>query len=149
MPKEAFEKSSWGWQLSQMQQRISEWWELKTAQTLGDMKFPSWLDSPLIGTMAKAVFWIILAGLLTWVAWQSWQVLRPYIYRLRKQINNLENGAAKTPNKDLTVANWIQQSQKFQQQGNYREACICLYMAMLQRLNDSGIVPHQSRRTDG
>ncbi|NEQ27810.1 MAG: DUF4129 domain-containing protein, partial [Microcoleus sp. SIO2G3] len=50
---------------------------------------------------------------------------------------------------ELSVAGWLERSQKFQQQGNYQEACLCLYRAMLQRLNDAGIAPHQSSRTDG
>ncbi|MGB3204593.1 MAG: DUF4129 domain-containing protein, partial [Crinalium sp.] len=50
---------------------------------------------------------------------------------------------------ELTVSDWLKRSQTFQRQGNYAEACRCLYMAMLQQLNDSGIVPHQPSRTDG
>ncbi|MEG4036609.1 DUF4129 domain-containing protein [Microcoleus sp. w1-18aA5] len=40
-------------------------------------------------------------------------------------------------------------SQKLQQQGKYRQACHCLYMALLQRLNDAGTVVYQPSRTDG
>ncbi|MEG3972103.1 MULTISPECIES: hypothetical protein [unclassified Microcoleus] len=40
-------------------------------------------------------------------------------------------------------------TQKLQQQGKYRQACRCLYMALLQRLNDAGTVVYQPRRTDG
>ncbi|MEG4349975.1 DUF4129 domain-containing protein [Microcoleus sp. LAD1_D3] len=36
-----------------------------------------------------------------------------------------------------------------QQQGKYRQAYRCFYMALLQRLNDAGTVVYQPSRTDG
>jgi hypothetical protein len=145
----SFEKNNLGWQLGQLGQRVGEWFELKTRQTFSDVSLPSWWDSPIIGLIAKVVAFVTLALLLTWVSWQLWHLLRPYIHSLTKQLRQPANKATKTSSRDLSVAGWLQRSQKYQQQGNYREACRCLYMAMLQRLNDSGIAPHQSSRTDG
>jgi hypothetical protein len=67
---------------------------------------------------------------------------------LRNQLSESAD-KARTQNSEVLIANWLQRSQKFQQQGNYREACLCLYKAMLQRLNDTGIVKDQPSRTDG
>jgi hypothetical protein len=152
MPTGSFEKTSFGWQLSQLQQRVGEWWELQTsrfAPNLPDVSVPSWLDSPLMWTIAKAAFWVILALLLSWAALQIMRLLSPYFYTLTNQLSQPADRVTKTSDSELSVAKWLQRSQKFQQQGNYREACLCLYRAMLQRLNDTGLVPHQSSRTDG
>jgi hypothetical protein len=152
LPAGSFEKNNWGWQLSQLQQRIGEWWELQTSRFSLDiptMSLPSWLKSPLLWLIAKAAFWVLLAFLLSWAVLQIMRSLSPYFYSLRNRLNQSADKAAKTPISESSVAGWLQRSQKFQQQGNYREACLCLYMAMLQRLNDSGIAPHQPSRTDG
>lgn len=145
----SFEKNSVGWQLGQLQQRVGEWFELKTSKTFSNVSMPSWLDSPIIGAIAKAIFWVILGLLIAWAVWQLWQVFSPYFYSLSKQLSQPGDKATKTQDSELSVARWLQRSQKFQKQGNYREACLCLYMAMLQRLNDTGIAPHQPSRTDG
>ncbi|HLO47755.1 MAG TPA: DUF4129 domain-containing protein [Kamptonema sp.] len=144
----SFEKNSFGWQLVQLQQRVQEWWELKTSHASPNLQLPSWFNSPLFWNIAKAVFWLILIILVIWVISQLWQWLRPYVYTLRKVGQRTEDGTQKTK-KEISATGWLQRSQKFKTQGNYREACRCLYMAMLQRLNDVGSVPHQVSRTDG
>lgn len=147
----SFEKSSFGWQLFQLQQRVGEWWELQTARftpKIPNVSLPSWLSSPLLGTILNIAFWLLLAFLLSWVALSIMRQLSPYFYSLKNQLNESAN-QAKTSSSELTANYWFKQSQKLQQQGNYREACLCLYKAMLQRLNDSGIVPDQPSRTDG
>lgn len=149
MPTGSFDKNSWGWQLGQMRQRVAEWFELKTSRTRSNLSMPAWWESPILQTLVKIAFWIILALLLIWITLQLWRILRPYLYSLTHSLNQRSHQATTTPITELSVAGWLQRSQKFQQQGNYREACRCLYMAMLQRLNDSGIAPHQSSRTDG
>ena len=148
MPAGSFDKNSFGWQLRQLQQRLQEWWELKTSHSPPNLKLPSWFSSPLFWNIAKAAFWLILAMLVIWAILQIWQLLRPYVYTLMKVNLPTEENAKKT-RQEISATGWLQRSKKFQEQGNYREACRCLYMAMLQRLNDAGIVPHQVSRTDG
>jgi len=148
MSAASFEKNSFGWQLGQLQQRVQEWWELKTSQASPNLQLPSWFISPLFWNMVKAAFWLILVMLVIWAVLQLGQWLRPYIYTLMNA-NQLSEDNAKKTRKEISAAGWLQRSQKFQKQGNYREACRCLYMAMLQRLNDAGIAPHQVSRTDG
>ncbi|HEY9669702.1 MAG TPA: DUF4129 domain-containing protein [Coleofasciculaceae cyanobacterium] len=145
----SFEKNSLGWQLGQLQQRVAEWIELKTAQSLPNVSMPPWWESPILEAIAKTVFWVIVGLLVAFAGWLLWKLLRPYVYSLINPLNQPANKTTKTAASDLSAAAWLQRSQKFQQQGNYSEACRCLYMAMLQRLNDSGIAPHQLSRTDG
>jgi hypothetical protein len=152
MPTDSFEKNNLGWQLSQLQQKIGEWWELQTsrfAPNVPNLSLPSWWDSPILQKLVKTAFWVILGLLLIWVGWQMWQRFHPYIYSLTNPLKQTADKGSRTPAQELSVATWLQRSQKLQQQGNYREACRCLYMAMLQRLNDSGLAPHHSSRTDG
>lgn len=148
MSKSSFEKTNLGWQLGQSQQRFQEWWELKTAQNMPEVNLPSWFDSPILRAIAQAAFWGILALLAVWVTWQIWQQLRFYIHRLPNK-NQPTDVSAQEAIKNLSVAEWWLRSQKLQQQGKYRQACRCLYMAVLQRLNDAGTAVHQPSRTDG
>ncbi|WP_204368606.1 DUF4129 domain-containing protein [Neosynechococcus sphagnicola] len=46
-------------------------------------------------------------------------------------------------------ASWLQAAQAFYRQGNYREACRALYLATLQQLHETHLIPHQASRTDG
>ena len=152
MSKGSFEKDSWGWQLQQLGQQFGEWWELQTSRfsaNTPNVSLPSWWNSPVLLTIAKAAIWAIVIFLVIWVGWQLWRRWQPYLYSLTQQFNHQAQNATQTPATELSVDSWLHRSQKFQQQGNYREACQCLYMAMLQKLNDSGIAPHESTRTDG
>jgi hypothetical protein len=151
MSTSPFEKSNFGWQLGQIVQRMGEWWELQTSRfkpKIPNTSLPDWLNSPIFWTIVNAAFWVVLALLLSWTALQIMRRLSPYFYSLTNQIKQSADNT-KLLDKDLSIARWLQQAQKFQQQGNYREACLCLYKAMLQRLNDSGVAPHQPSRTDG
>jgi len=152
MPTDSFEKTNLGWQIGQLQQRAGEWWELQTsrfASNLPQMSLPSWWDSPIWGTLARLAFWLILAVLLSWLALRIIGLLSPYFYALRNPLSQSVDGGTKLSESELSVAGWWERSQKFQQRGNYREACLSLYHGMLQRLNDTGIAPHQPSRTDG
>ena len=148
MSERSFEKTNLSWQLAQSQQQFQEWWELKTAQTTPNVDLPSWFDSPILWAIAKAAFWVILALLAVWASWQIWQMLRFYVHNFRKRDRQTDISAKQTI-ENSSVAEWFLRSQKMQQQGNYRQACRCLYMALLQRLNDAGIAVHQTSRTDG
>jgi Domain of unknown function (DUF4129) len=149
MSESSFDKTNLSWQLGQWQQQVQEWWELKTTQIEPPkLKLPSWLDSPIWWAIAQAIFWVIVTLLAVWASWQIWQLLRFYIHNFKKR-NKTTDGSAQTTIKDVSVAQWLLRSQKLQQQGKYRQACRCLYMAVLQRLNDAGIAVHEPSRTDG
>ncbi|AFZ13313.1 hypothetical protein Cri9333_2446 [Crinalium epipsammum PCC 9333] len=150
MATEEFEQTNFGWQLQQLQQQLGEWIELEfSRRNLPDWSLPDWLKNlSLPSWLLKAVFWGIVAFLVIWIGWQLWRVWGSSLTALSGKLRNLDQQAT-TKVSELTVSEWLKRSQIFQRQGNYAEACRCLYMAMLQQLNDSDIVPHQPSRTDG
>lgn len=152
MTTSSFEKNNLGWQIGQLQQKFQEWWELQTyklANNIPTFSLPSWLDSPIIQLIAKALFWLMLAAILIWLAWKILPRLRSYIYNLRNKLNQSVDRTSQKSVRERSVAQLLAKAQKYKQQGNYREAIFCLYLAMLQRLNDTGVAPHQASRTDG
>ena len=154
MPAGSFEKTSLGWQFHQLQQRVGEWFELKFSQAidnspkLPDWGLPPWLEKALFW-LAQVGAWLILALFLAWVSLQLYQLLRPYWASLQFQTGQSTAKPTQPQSNELTVAAWLRRSQHYQQQGNYGEACRALYMAMLQRLNDANLAPHELSRTDG
>ncbi|MGK7953716.1 MAG: DUF4129 domain-containing protein [Crocosphaera sp.] len=146
------ETNNFGWQISQWQQNISERWELigtQLSDNLADVAFPSWLDSPLVRFISYLIFWGTLAVFLVWITWKGQQWIRWYQRQLKSSQTKriIRNIPDVTDN--YSVDYWVTQTQQAQQQGNYHHACQCLYQAMLQQLDNKGIVPHESSRTDG
>lgn len=138
-----------GWKLSKLQQRVSEWLELrgkKLSESIGELPFPSGLDTDLVTTLIKVIFWLIVAGLLIWITLKLQRFLR-HFFKQRKKQAKPQRGRVNTSS--VSTAAWIKQAQKLQQEGNYREACQCLYQAMLQQLHDRDIISHEASRTDG
>ncbi len=148
----SFEKTSWSWQLSQFQQQVGEWVELQFSRfesALPEWSWPGWLNNtPWIVELLKVLVWLVLGLFLIWLGWQLWRQLEPYWYSFLSKARNSPGYKATTLVSELTAQEWLQRSQACLRQGNYRSACQCLYLAMLQRLNDTGIAPHQPSRTD-
>jgi hypothetical protein len=136
------EKTSWRWQLGQLQQRVGEWLEVKFRTEDRDLKldiFPAWLGPLLVN-----ITLLLLAGAIAWV---GYYIVYPYLRQLWQNIN--------LPKSDLgqsselgTIAQMLAKSQQFQQAGDYTQASRWLYLAMLERLNDANLIPHRSSRTD-
>lgn len=151
MTEAAFEKTNLGWQIQQTQQRVGEWLEFQLSQL--EAKLPegtqlNGFDTPWLNFMLQLGFWIIVGALAIWLALRLIR-MGPFLWEnLAGFLQNRATPPAPTTS-DRSVAEWLGRSQKWQQQGNYREACLCLYLAMLQRLNDTGLAPHQLSRTDG
>lgn len=153
MPTDSFEKTNWGWQLSQLQQQVGEWVEFQVSRfqsALPEWSWPGWfINSPWLGELLKAMVWLLLGLFVTWLGWQMWRLLEPYLHSFLSSFSANSARSATRRLCELTAEAWLQRSQECFRQGNYREACRCLYLAMLQRLNDTGIAPHQPSRTDG
>ena len=96
MSESSFDKTNLGWQLGLLQQRVEEWWELKTAQNIPNVQLPSWFDSPILWAIAQAAFWLILALLAVWASWQIWQLLRFYIHHFKKRNQTTDFSAITT-----------------------------------------------------
>ncbi|NEQ87385.1 MAG: DUF4129 domain-containing protein [Moorea sp. SIO2I5] len=148
----SFEKNSLDWQLQLLQRQFGEWWELKMSQVPLNPpqgSLPSWLLSPIVGQGIRITFWLVVAVILSWLGVRLFRGLHPYIISYYQQLTQAANRVTKPPVPELSVVNWWERSQNYQQQGNYREACRCLYMGMLQQLHDTGIAPRHPSRTDG
>jgi hypothetical protein len=140
----SFEKTSIGWQLDLLQQRLSEWLERLFApiapRSLPDWSLPEWL--------LRLLLWIIIGSLISWAIWQVYQFARPYLTALTIAQQGQTDRQTQVA-QSITSAEWLHRSRTFAQQGNYREACRALYMAALQRLNDTEPIPYEPSRTDG
>ncbi|MBD1998085.1 DUF4129 domain-containing protein [Leptolyngbya sp. FACHB-541] len=141
-----FQKNSLGWQLQQVQQRVEEFIERllfgndPNRKPAFDWSLPDWL--------LEGLFWMLVIALVGWAGWQLYKLLNPYLFpagRLRRSPAPSTNSQPQA----LTISEWLGRSRTAQQQGDYREACRCLYMAMLQNLNDKELIPQQLSRTDG
>jgi hypothetical protein len=141
-----FEKSNLGWQIQQFWRRIGEWLEAQSRVKVPDVPnvprwhYPEW--------WLQAAFWVVVSAIALWLLWLLYRWLVPYVDQ-GLRTGNLMRRYPGDRKEERTVAGWIKQVQEFQRQGNYREACRSLYMAMLQGLNDAQLVPHQMSRTDG
>jgi Domain of unknown function (DUF4129) len=152
MPTDSFEKTSWSWQLSQFRQQVGEWVEYQLSRLKLD--FPQLpggrsIDTSWLGKLLNFVFWLLLALFLVWVGWRLWRKFSPYFYTWLAGAGNTTISREKIRDSDLSVSGWLARSQELYRQGNYREGCRCLYLAMLQHLHDTSVVPHQPSRTDG
>ncbi|WP_309735265.1 DUF4129 domain-containing protein [Chamaesiphon sp. OTE_75_metabat_556] len=139
----AAEKTSWRWQLEQLQQQVGEWIEVKLRSDDRDLNldiFPPWLGPLLI-----RLVWLILAGL---VIWFGYRIIYPYWQRWVSQNDRSKLTLDRLPERVYTVAELLAQSQQFQADGDYTQASRWLYLAMLQRLNDANLIAHQASRTD-
>ncbi|WP_392532956.1 DUF4129 domain-containing protein [Nostoc sp. C117] len=151
MSTDAFEKNSGNWQLSQFQQQVGEWWEYqfyRLEQALPELP-GKWSISPWVGEFLKFLFWGILGVFIAWIVWRLWREFSPYLYSWLSRRGNFSDLGAKTPSSELSIAVLLERSQQFYRQGNYREACRCIYLAMLQQLHQQAIAPHKFSRTDG
>ena len=137
------EKTSWRWQLDQLQQQLGEWIEVKLRSNDRDLQldiFPPWL-----GALLVRLTWLVLAGLIIWF---GYRVVYPYLQRWleRNKQSKLSLDLVSVPT--YTVGELLSKSQQFQQSGDYTQASRWLYLAMLQQLNDANLIPHQFSRTD-
>jgi Domain of unknown function (DUF4129) len=134
-----FQKDSWSWQVDRVGQQLGEWLETKFKFNTPRSNLPEWLVQAI-----SNLLWFLLAAGAVGVLYL---VLRKYIPSIdfrRLWPKSVQPQRVPT----YSVAELLAQAQQYQAQHNYSEAGRYLYLAMLQRLNDASIVPHQSSRTD-
>ncbi|MFB2933715.1 DUF4129 domain-containing protein [Aerosakkonemataceae cyanobacterium BLCC-F154] len=149
MAAESFEKTNLGWEFQQQMQRFNEWFELLLSRNQTQLPEINWSPELLefLWLLVRGVFWVMVGLLLVWLGrqiWQNWKKFYDYVPGLENSVELKTTSINK-----LKVSNWIERSRKYYRQGNYKEAVRCLYMAMLQRLNDRGIILDETSRTDG
>ena len=137
------EKTSWRWQLEQLQQQVSEWIEAKLRSDDRDLNFD--LFPPWLAPLLVRITWLVLAGLLIWF---GYRVIYPYWQQWLAQNKQPKSELDRSILPVYTVVELVAKSQQFQRDGDYTQASRWLYLAMLQRLNDANLIPHQFSRTD-
>ncbi|MBD2545758.1 DUF4129 domain-containing protein [Planktothricoides sp. FACHB-1370] len=140
-----FETTNLSWRWQQGQQQLQEWTELKFSQFFPNL-FPS-LDWPTVPTgNFNWLFYVLGIVLTIAVCWQlqSW-IVQFWYWQMSKTSDRRSHFSE---NRSLTVKDLLGRSRKYQEKGNYTAACYCLYRAMLQQLDDRGIIPQQVSRTD-
>lgn len=141
-----FERTSFGWQIQKTIQQIQEWLE-----SLFDSDLPSsaplrhWAWPDLLAEILLRGLQVLLAGLLLWVLWQVLSMLIPRLRQLRP-VGSRSSSSSTQPR---TVEAWMQSARIAQAQGNPRQACRCLYLALLCYLGEHQGLPDQPSRTDG
>lgn len=151
MDAEPHQENNLGWQIYQLQQRINQGWERlsdRLSRSLGNVPNPD-LDNSQWPDITECIFWGVLGLLSLTLLWTLWRSLSP---RFQTWLRNSRPGRSRPQqalNSETSAAQWGARSRSFAQAGDYYQACIALYMAMLQHLHDRGIAPHQPSRTDG
>jgi hypothetical protein len=142
-----FQKSDIGWQVQQFFRQAGEWLELRLsgvrtpdAPDLPNWSFPSW--------WWEAGFWMVISIVVLWLLFQIYLWLRPLFDPNQSQLSKLLDRRLTQFEKERSISAWVKSAQEFQQQGNYREASRSLYMAMLQRLSETKLIPTDKSRTD-
>ncbi len=141
-----FKQDSLKWRSHLLTERIREWWEWQLSRLANNTKLD--LDVEWVRILVKFLLWSITAATLVWLTWQLWLLLRPYVRTWQKQQQKSRQLSEQHSVVELSVDEWLERSQTFQKQRDYRQAIFCLYQAMLQQLSDRGIIPNLSSRTD-
>jgi hypothetical protein len=148
----SFEKTNWDWQSSLFLRQAGEWIEYQLSRfegTIPNWSLPGWsINAESVLKLLNFLFWFLVCLFLAWLIWQLWREFSPYLYSWLGN-GNFQGKTTKNNSTELTSAGWLARSQEFYRQGNYHEACRCLYLAMLQQLHDRNVLPHKKSRTDG
>lgn len=140
-----FEQTSLDWQLQQIFQQLGEWFEFLLSRFNGNPAMP---DMPQIPEWFwQSLFWLLVAVAIAWSSWQLFYLLRPYWQHWQAGSTVPQIVIPAQPQQ--SVAAWLQQAHTAHQQGDYQSACRFLYLAVLQRLNDRGLIGQEGSRTDG
>lgn len=135
-----YQQTNMAWVIQQLQQQAGERLErLIPNLEVGDdpWLFPYHL-AEVLSVLVPLLIIVVSVGLV-------WRYLIPSLTRQSLPTRLSEA----SPRSKQGVDQWREQAQVYQRQGNYREACRCLYYAMLQHLHDLDYLPHRSSRTDG
>ncbi|MEM7727159.1 MAG: DUF4129 domain-containing protein [Cyanobacteria bacterium P01_A01_bin.45] len=150
MSAKSYTGADWSWRLSKLWQQFTEWMEyqLNGSDTPRPNLSIDWDLRENIIAFLKFSFWLILGLFAAWLLWILWKEFSPYFYSWWNS-DRVSSEDVHKPVQQIPVDKWLSKSQELYQQGNYREACRCLYFAMLQNLHQGEVLLHKRSRTDG
>lgn len=146
----SFKQDGLGWRIDLIKRRVGEWIEYQTSQIDIDTEgwdF-SWLGSELLWQIVKFIMWSIIALLLVWMTWQIWLLGRTYWKRWQRTSDRYTPLEPTVTTPKFSQADWLERSQNARVEGNYRQAILCLYQAMLALLDERGMIQNQLSMTD-
>ncbi|MEA5619699.1 DUF4129 domain-containing protein [Cronbergia sp. UHCC 0137] len=151
MSTDAFEKTSWSWQFYLFQQQVGQWLEYQFSRFERVLpELPSgWSISPWVADLLKLLFWLVLGLFLVVISWRLWQEFSPYLYSWLAGLENSHVSQRKVDSGESSISFLLTRGHEFYLQGDYREACRYVYLAMLQQLHERAIALQQPSRTDG
>ena len=155
MSENKYQENSPGWQIQQLQQRIGEWWEhltmtaKKAAPDTSKWNLFGWLDERWFQELVKFLLWTLLVVIILRLLWLLWQEFKPYIFWLLTGKRPDLSSSLATTKVPIAKENWTAKAEKYYRQGDYQQACLCLYQAMLQSVDQREIVYYQASLTDG
>jgi Domain of unknown function (DUF4129) len=150
MSAQEFETTSLGWQFYLLQKRFGEAieyflsrFDIPTVDRDPSVRFSQWFLNLL-----NFLFWTAVACFALWVIWRLWKEFNPYVYAWLNEVQSHDIRSQQNE-KELSAAVLLSQSQELSRQHRYRDACKCLYLALLQFLHEKQTLPHKKSRTDG
>ncbi|MEO0987694.1 MAG: DUF4129 domain-containing protein [Cyanobacteria bacterium J06639_14] len=144
----SYRTDSLTWQARQTLRRFREWVEYQQPGAIDRPDMPNWVWLQKIG---QGVFWLLMAVLVIWLGWLLYRALKsPLRDWLAQDQQWIMLGKDSSTEPDThSPQYWWQQAQVYAQQSSYGEACLALYKATLQHLNDTQQLLHDPSRTDG
>lgn len=142
----SFQSDNLGWQIQKLGQHIQEWIEYQlgllnwSEPTTDPVVWPEWIG--------QSIFWVLVIGFSIWLIWQIYQFVQPYAVGWRSPLAATQKTKL-TQSLERSPQSWWQHAQALQQQRRFQEACLALYMGMLQQLHDKKLIPQTNSYTDG
>jgi len=140
-----YQSNSLPWQVYQLRQKLTQWWEWQISRVnidLPELPGSSWLSRELVEKIGGFLFWVLLLLLVFGIT----KSIIPYIGQVKRVMSSVR---VVGEDNSLNASRWWERSQKYLQESNYHDACLCLYYAMLQLLDERQLIPVQQSRTDG
>lgn len=135
-----YAKTNGLWELQNLLRSGWEWIELQFQQLKVDLpSLPDWQTPPwLEGVMLWLV--LVMGGvLLVLLGEQIWRWALRSQHLWKRYLAQQQTLATDAPIQ-RSLAEWLALAQTFQAQGNFKEACRALYMALLQHLQDLQLI---------
>ncbi|BAZ17771.1 hypothetical protein NIES4071_96510 [Calothrix sp. NIES-4071] len=149
MSAQEFETSSLGWQFYLLQKRVGESieyflsrFDVPTSNRSQNLRFSQWFLN-----LVSFLFWVAVSFFVLWLMWRLWKKFNPHLYAWLNEAQSNEVRSQKNE-QEINSTALLSQSQEFYRQNRYRDACKCLYLALLQFLHEKDTLRHKKSRTD-